>query len=111
MVGSTYYLPHLPKQDVHTTLLNFNLHILPTNSHNPTQFSLNTPHPNSNLPSHPPKPPPPNLPIHHKIIHIYPSGASDHIPFYQASIHPPLFISQHPLLHPFHPSYHTPPHL
>ncbi|WP_144460836.1 M20/M25/M40 family metallo-hydrolase [Siminovitchia fortis] len=108
LVGSRYYVGQLPKEEVDRSLVNFNLDMVGTNWDKATQLSVNTGDGNSNLAWEAGKAAAGKLGIDQKIMHMYRSGGSDHIPFYEAGIDAALFIWEEPVVHRLEPWYHTP---
>lgn len=108
LVGSRYYVGQLSKEEVSRSLVNFNLDMVGTNWDKATQLSVNTGDGRSNLAWETGKAAAAKLGIDEKILHMYRSGGSDHIPFYEAGIDAALFIWEEPVAHRLEPWYHTP---
>ncbi len=108
LVGSRYYVGQLSKEEVSRSLVNFNLDMVGTNWDKATQLSVNTGDGKSNLAWESGKAAAAKLGIDEKILHMYRSGGSDHIPFYEAGIDAALFIWEEPVVHRLEPWYHTP---
>ncbi|RST72740.1 M20/M25/M40 family metallo-hydrolase [Siminovitchia acidinfaciens] len=108
LVGSRYYVGQLSKEERDRSLVNFNLDMVGTNWDKATQLSVNTGDGKSNLAWEAGKAAAAKLGIDQKIMHMYRSGGSDHIPFYEVGIASALYIWEEPVVHRLEPWYHTP---